>query len=70
MNGQDDDPVSAFPLKAPEPVPGCHECDRLASAEKLADKQADLSRATDERVRLRLHLEAAHPVPEPLNTVT
>ncbi|MFE9727738.1 hypothetical protein ACFYQ5_30275 [Streptomyces sp. NPDC005794] len=70
MSGQDGDPVSAFPLKAPEPVPWCHACDRLACAGKLADEQGDPSRATDERVRLRLHLEAAHRVSEPLTTVT
>ncbi|MFD8803692.1 hypothetical protein [Streptomyces atroolivaceus] len=65
MNRQDNDVCGSFPLDAPEPVPGCPECDRLVSAEKLADKQADPSGATDERVRLRLHLEAAHRVSEP-----
>ncbi len=53
----------SFPLTAPEPVPGCAECDRLVCAERSAGRQADLSGATDERVRLRLHLEAAHGVP-------
>ena len=62
MSRQGDDPFASFPLKAPEPVPGCPECDRLVCAEKLADEQADLSRATDERVRLRTHLEEGHGV--------
>ncbi|MFI2782016.1 hypothetical protein [Streptomyces sp. ALB3] len=60
---QDGDPFVSFPLRAPEPVPGCPECDRLVCAEKRADRRADPSRATDERVRLRAHLVAAHRVP-------
>ncbi|MFD3607215.1 hypothetical protein ACFWXA_03975 [Streptomyces atroolivaceus] len=62
---QDGDPFISFPLRAPESVPGCPECGRLVCAEKLADEQADPSRATDERVRLRAHLEADHGVPRP-----
>ncbi|MBM7438221.1 hypothetical protein JOC24_001626 [Streptomyces sp. HB132] len=63
MSRRDDDPFDSFPLRAPEPVPGCPECDRLVRSEKSARVRADLSGATDERVRLRTHLEVAHRVP-------
>ncbi|MFC9945910.1 hypothetical protein [Streptomyces pratensis] len=60
---QGDDPYMSFPLRAPEPVPGCPECERLVCAEKLADQQGDPSGATDERVRLRAHLAGVHGAP-------
>ena len=47
-------------LQPPEPVPGCMDCQNLATRRTYARTQGDESALTDVRVLLRAHLRVAH----------